>query len=180
MACLAAPDTENNAKGAAVGLYLFIFFFGWTILQGPWTYAPEINPLRTRTSAVAVSTCTNWICNFAVVMFTPLFINSSRWGAYLFFALMNFVWLPIIFFFYPETAGRQLEEMDIIFAKAHLEHKPAYRVAKHMPKLTADEIEAEAEKIGLFEPLLDTPGASSPGAETSSSDNVSVSVAQKA
>ncbi len=27
----------------------------------------------------------------------------------------------IIFFFYPETAGRRLEEMDLIFAKAHIE-----------------------------------------------------------
>ncbi len=124
LACLAAPDTENNAKGAVVGLFLFITTFGFTILELPWITPPEVNPLRTRTAAVAVSTCTNWICNFAVVMFTPLFISSTRWGAYLFFALMNFLWVPIIYFYYPETAGRRLEEMDIIFAKAHLEGKP--------------------------------------------------------
>ncbi|GAC95712.1 sugar transporter [Pseudozyma hubeiensis SY62] len=170
MACLAAPDTPNNAKGAAVGLYLYIFFFAWSVLQLPWVYPPEISPLRTRTAAVSVSTCTNWICNFAVVMFTPLFISSTRWGAYLFFALMNFIWIPIIFLFYPETAGRRLEEIDLIFAKAHLEHKPAYRVAKEMPKLSAAEIEAEAEKIGLFEAIIDTEaGSASPGEETSSS-----------
>ncbi|EST08561.1 General substrate transporter [Kalmanozyma brasiliensis GHG001] len=168
MACLAAPENENNAKGAAVGLYLFIFFFAWSVLQLPWVYPPEINPLRTRTAAVSVSTCTNWICNFAVVMFTPLFISSTRWGAYLFFALMNFLWIPIIYFFYPETAGRRLEEIDLIFAKAHIEHKPAYRVAKEMPKLSAAEIEAEAEKIGLFEPMLDTEASASTVDSTSS------------
>lgn len=186
MACLAAPDTPNNAKGAAVGLFIFIHgFSAWGVLEGPWILPPEVNPLRTRTAAVAVSTCTNWICNFAVVMFTPLFISSTRWGAYLFFALMNFIWLPIIYFYYPETAGRSLEEMDIIFAKAHIEGKPAYRVAKRMPKLSAAEIESEAEKIGLFEPMLDTEAAS-PGAETRSSGSRSgdasdnVSVANKA
>ncbi|PWY98620.1 general substrate transporter [Testicularia cyperi] len=152
-ACLAAPETQENAKGAAVGLYLFIVFFAFTILQLPWIYPPEINPLKTRTAAASISTCTNWLCNFAVVMFTPIFIGSTRWGAYLFFAIMNFLWVPIIFFFYPETAGRRLEEVDLIFAKAHMEKKPAHRIAKHMPKMSAAEVEAEAERIGLFEEI---------------------------
>ena len=113
--------TEQNAKGAAVGIYLFIVFFAFTILPLPWIYPPEINPLRTRTTASAVSTCTNWLTNFAVVMFTPPFISASGWGCYLYFAVMNFLFVPIIFFFYPETAGRSLEEIDIIFAKAYVE-----------------------------------------------------------
>lgn len=58
--CLIRP-TESNARGAAVGLYLFIIFFAFTILPLPWIYPPEINPLRTRTAAASVSTCTNWI-----------------------------------------------------------------------------------------------------------------------
>ena len=65
MGCLVNPTTQN-AKGAAVGIYLFIVFFAFTILPLPWIYPPEINPLRTRTVAAATSTCTNWICNFAV------------------------------------------------------------------------------------------------------------------
>ena len=103
-ACLVNP-TPENAKGAAVGIFLFIAFFGFTILPLPWIYPPEINPMRTRTVATAVSTCTNWICNFGVVMFTPIFMNTSSWGAYLFFAAMNYLFIPIIFFYYPETAG---------------------------------------------------------------------------
>ena len=120
--------TEQNAKGAAVGIYLFIVFFAFTILPLPWIYPPEINPLRTRTTASAVSTCTNWLTNFAVVMFTPPFISASGWGCYLYFAVMNFLFVPIIFFFYPETAGRSLEEIDIIFAKAYVEKRQPWRV----------------------------------------------------
>lgn len=95
--CL-VKDTTQNAKGAAVGLFLFIVFFAFTILPLPWVYPPEINPLRTRTVASAISTCTNWLTNFAVVMFTPVFIANARWGCYLFFAVMNFIFVPIIFF----------------------------------------------------------------------------------
>lgn len=176
LACLAAsenaaePQSEEIAKGAAVGLYFFIVFFAFTILQLPWIYPPEINPTRTRTAATSVSTCTNWICNFAVVMFTPVFIGEAGWGAYLFFALMNFIWVPIIFFFYPETAGRSLEEIDIIFAKAYNEKKPVYRVAEHMPKLDANQVEEEAQQNGLFgEKDLATEKNSNPQIESSPS-----------
>ncbi|CAI8501827.1 unnamed protein product [Pichia kudriavzevii] len=144
-------DTKENAKGAAVGLFLFICIFGFTILPLPWLYPPEINSMRTRTMAASASTCTNWLSNFAVVMFTPIFINRTRWGCYLFFAAMNFIYVPIIYMFYPETAGRSLEEIDIIFAKAFVEKKPAFIVAQQLPKLSNKEIEREGIELGLYE-----------------------------
>lgn len=148
--CLVDPTPENS-KGAAVGIYLFITFFAFTILPLPWIYPPEINPLRTRTFATAISTCTNWITNFGVVMFTPVFMDASAWGAYLFFALMNYLFVPVIFFFYPETAGRTLEEIDIIFAKAHTDGRQPWRVAATMPKLSLKEIEDQGNQLGLFD-----------------------------
>lgn len=150
-ACLIPEDGENtqDAKGAAVGLFLFIVFFGFTILPMPWIYPPEINPMKTRTVASAVSTCTNWLTNFGVVMFTPIFIAQSTFGCYLFFALMNYTFIPIIFFFYPETAGRSLEEIDIIFAKAHVDNRLPFRVAATMPRLSVKDIEEYNIQLGL-------------------------------
>lgn len=149
--CLTHDGDKNSAKGAAFGLFLFIAFFAFTMLPMPWVYPPEINSMRTRTMGASVSTCTNWLSNFAVVMFTPIFINQSKWGCYLFFALINFIYIPVIYFYYPETAGRSLEEIDIIFAKAHVENKPAYRVAQELPKLSTKEIEEEGTRLGLYE-----------------------------
>lgn len=149
-ACL-IDNTTQNAKGAAVGIFLFIIFFAFTILPLPWIYPPEINPMRTRTLASAISTCTNWITNFGVVMFTPIFISASGWGCYLFFAAMNYAFIPIIFFFYPETAGRTLEEIDIIFAKAHVEGRQPWRVAATMPKLSLKDIETEGNQLGIYD-----------------------------
>jgi sugar porter (SP) family MFS transporter len=147
-ACL-IKETEANSKGAAVGIFLFITFFAFTLLPLPWIYPPEINPLRTRTVGAAASTCTNWICNFAVVMFTPLFSGQSPWGVYLFFALFNFIGLIFGFFFYVETAGRELEEVDIIYARAHVEGKMPFRVASAMPKLTFEQILEQSRELGL-------------------------------
>ncbi|KAG7741197.1 hypothetical protein KL931_001838 [Ogataea haglerorum] len=148
--CL-VKENEQTAKGAAVGLFLFIAIFAFTILPLPWVYPPEINALRARTVATSISTCTNWISNFAVVMFTPIFINESKWGCYLFFAVMNFIYIPIIYFFYPETAGRSLEEIDIIFARSYTEGTPAFIVANRMGKLSVREVEEEGNKLGLYD-----------------------------
>ncbi|CAL5869333.1 uncharacterized protein PFLUO_LOCUS3562 [Penicillium psychrofluorescens] len=148
MACLIDANTQNS-KGAVVGIFLFIVFFAFTTLPLPWIYPPEINPLRTRTMAASASTCTNWITNFAVVMFTPVFSSASPWGIYLFFALVNFIAIPFAWFFYVETAGRDLEEVDIIFAKAHIEKKWPYQVAQEMPKLTIEQIAQMSQELGL-------------------------------
>ena len=148
MACL-IDDNTQNAKGAAVGIFLFICFFAFTTLPLPWIYPPEISPLRTRTKAAAASTCTNWINNFAVVMFTPVFASQSSWGLYLFFALVNFIAIPFAYFFYVETAGRDLEEVDVIFAKAHVEKKWPFQVANELPKLTVEQISQMQTDLGL-------------------------------
>jgi lipid-A-disaccharide synthase-like uncharacterized protein len=59
-ACL-IPGTDAAAKGAAVGLFTYIASFGATWLPLPWLYPAEINPIRTRGRANAVSTITNWL-----------------------------------------------------------------------------------------------------------------------
>lgn len=151
MACLIHPDAQTS-KGAAVGIFLFIAFFAFTILPLPWIYPPEINPLRTRTRACSISTCTNWISNFTVVMFTPVFSNASPWGIYLFFAAVNLLAVPFAYFFYPETAGRDLEEIDLIFASAKTQGKWPYQIANEMEKLDYHQIIAMSNELGLKRP----------------------------
>ena len=143
------PQTEAAAKGAAVGLFTFIAFFGATLLPLPWLLAAEINPIKTRAKANAVSTSVNWLWNFAVVMFTPPFVAGTPWGTYLFFAVVNACFVPMIYFLYPETAGRTLEEIDVIFAKGFSENMSYVRAAKELPKLADDEIDAQAQKYGF-------------------------------
>lgn len=139
----------NAAKGAAVGLFTYIAFFGATWLPLPWLYPAEINPIKTRARANAVSTCSNWLWNFFVVMITPVMIERIQWGTYLFFAAMNAIFFPIIYFFYPETARRSLEEIDLIFAKGYLEKMSYVQAAKEMPLLSDAEIDAKAREYGF-------------------------------
>ncbi|KAI1494106.1 general substrate transporter [Biscogniauxia mediterranea] len=146
------PGTESAAKGAAVGLFTYIGFFGATWLPLPWLYPAEINPLKTRAKANATSTVSNWLWNFFIVMITPVLVTNtgtSGWGTYLFFAILNAIFFPIIYFFYPETAGRTLEEIDVIFAKGHAEKISYVVAAKELPRLSEHEVQEKAREYGF-------------------------------
>jgi sugar porter (SP) family MFS transporter len=145
------PGNENAAKGAAVGLFTYIAFFGATWLPLPWLYPAEVNPVKTRGKANAISTCTNWLFNFVVVMITPVMITNIGWGTYLFFAVVNACFLPFIYIYYPETAKRSLEEIDLIFAKGHLENMNYVKAAKELPHLDEHGIEQMQRQYGFFD-----------------------------
>lgn len=148
--CLISGNSMH-ARGAAVGLFTYIASFGATWLPLPWLYPAEINPIKTRAKANAVSTCTNWLFNFLIVMVTPIMVANIGWGTYLFFAVMNATFLPVIWWFYPETAKRSLEEIDIIFAKGHVEGKSYVKAAEELPLLSDEQVEQEALKYGLID-----------------------------
>ncbi|KAI1108546.1 general substrate transporter [Nemania sp. NC0429] len=146
------PGTAGPAKGAAVGLFTYIAFFGATWLPLPWLYPAELNPLKTRAKATASSTVSNWLWNFFIVMITPVLVantGTSGWGTYLFFALLNAIFFPIIYFLYPETAGRSLEEIDIIFAKGYAENISYVKAADELPLLAESEVIDKARQYGI-------------------------------
>lgn len=149
-ACL-IHNTPAAAKGAAVGLFTYIASFGASWLPLPWLYPAEINPIKTRAKANALSTCSNWLFNFLIVMITPIMISNIGWGTYLFFAVVNACFLPVIYYTYPETARRSLEEIDIIFAKGYCEKIGYVRAAEELEFLTYEGIDAKAREYGLVE-----------------------------
>lgn len=63
------------------------------------------------------STTANWAFNFMVVMITPVAFANIGYQTYIIFAVINAAMVPSVYFFFPETAGRSLEEMDEIFHK---------------------------------------------------------------
>jgi hypothetical protein len=147
-ACLNAGGAQN-AKGAAVGLFLFISFFGATWLPLPWLYPAELNSMAVRTEANAISTMTNWLSNFLVVQVLPTMTASIHEYTFLMFAVANMIFLPVIYFFYPETAGRTLEELDVLFARAHIMKRRPTIIAKEMPHLTDHQVQVMTDRYDI-------------------------------
>ncbi|GAB1193282.1 hypothetical protein APSETT444_002485 [Aspergillus pseudonomiae] len=48
-------------------------------------------------------------------MIGPTLINDLAWKGYLIFMCFNLVFVPLLYFFYPETANLSLEEIDSLF-----------------------------------------------------------------
>lgn len=118
LAVCTAPQFEGQKdKGIAAAAMLFLFntFFAIGWLGMTWLYPAEITPLSIRAPANAISTTANWAFNFMVVMVTPPAFASIKNRTYIIFAVINAAMVPSVYFFFPETAYRSLEEMDEIF-----------------------------------------------------------------
>ncbi|KAF3000951.1 hypothetical protein E8E13_009067 [Curvularia kusanoi] len=121
MAILAGTTSNVGNKACAliatVMLFVFNSFFAVGWLGMTWLYPAEITPLSIRAPANAIATTANWAFNFMVVMVTPVAFANIQWRTYIIFAVINAAMVPSVYFFFPETAGRSLEEMDEIFHK---------------------------------------------------------------
>ena len=87
-----------------------------------------------KNKGAALGTATNWLCefhprlqsgkfeadkitqgNFIVVEITPIGISSLHWKFYIIWTVFNGAFVPLVYLFYPETAGRTLEDIDRYF-----------------------------------------------------------------
>ena len=109
--------------GAAAMLFVFQGAFTIGFQATVWVYPSELLPLRLRQRGSAISTASNWIMNFLIVLITPPAIQNIQYRTYIIFAVLNTAWLPVIYFFFPETKGLELEEVDRLFAKSGDAHR---------------------------------------------------------
>jgi sugar porter (SP) family MFS transporter len=115
-----AKVNNNSSSGIAAAVFLFVFntFFAIGWLGMTWLYPAEIVSLEVRAPANGLSTAANWIFNFMVVMITPVGFDNIDYYTYTVFAVLNALIFVATYIFYPETAGRSLEEIDKIFEKS--------------------------------------------------------------
>jgi len=107
--------TGAPAKAVIASTYLFVASFAPTWGPVSWTYPPELYPLRLRGKAVALCTSANWAFNFALAYFVPPAFVNITWKTYVLFAVFCAAMFIHVFFMFPETANKPLEEVEHIF-----------------------------------------------------------------
>lgn len=139
-----APELDTK-YGVTATVFLFVFntFFAIGWLGMTWLYPAEITNLRIRIQANALSTSSNWISNFLIVMITPPAFKNLGYKTYVIFAVFNAVLIPCVFFFFPETKGRTLEELDVVFASANAEGISPVKQSLKMKRLEGRELDAK-------------------------------------
>jgi MFS family permease len=139
--------TGNDAATKAVIVCTYLFVCSFAVTMGPvsWTYPAEIFSLRVRGKAVALSTASNWAFNSALAFAVPPGLDSIAWKTYFIFGTFNFAAFLHIFFMYPETVGRSLEEVEEIFQQGHT--FTAWKIGKDVGKKTLAEVVEKSNNI---------------------------------
>ncbi|KAL2106732.1 hypothetical protein VUR80DRAFT_6303 [Thermomyces stellatus] len=112
-----SDESKERILGRVVTamFFLYYFFYGTSFAKVAWVYNSEVNSIGWRVRGAAAATATNWMGGFIVTQFTKAGVDNLKWGFYLIFAIICWLYFPVVFFLYPETTRRTLEDMDQIF-----------------------------------------------------------------
>lgn len=113
------PESNKPAaNGVIASCYLFVVSFAvsWGVVV--WVYVSEMwGDSVSRQRGAALATSANWIFNFAIAQFTPPAFENIQWRTYIIYASFCAVMFVQVFFMFPETRGKRLEEIDQIWTQ---------------------------------------------------------------
>jgi sugar porter (SP) family MFS transporter len=96
-------------------VWLLVGYIGFfAISQGAviWVYISEVFPNSVRSKGQSLGSSSHWIMNALISGIFPLLAKSSGAYPFVFFAAMMVLQFFVVLFFYPETKGFTLEEMQ--------------------------------------------------------------------
>ena len=93
---------------------LMLYIASFAMSQGAvlWVYISEVFPNRVRSKGQSLGSSSHWITNAIISLVFPVMAKSSGAYPFLFFAAMMVVDFVLVWFYYPETSGISLEEMQ--------------------------------------------------------------------
>jgi sugar porter (SP) family MFS transporter len=117
----AKPQEHPSSKLTSGGIAAMVFFYFYPACYAsswigtPWVVNSEMFDQNVRMLAMAFAAGNNWFWNFMVTRFTPQMFATMGAGVWFFFATMQLLAIPFIFFLLPETRAVPLERMDQLF-----------------------------------------------------------------
>ncbi|KAF8755874.1 General substrate transporter [Rhizoctonia solani] len=111
----AGADAGQGKYAILVFIYLFVVAFSTTWAVSFKVFITEIQPMRVRATASSLAHSSNWLCNLAVALTTPLFLSRSSSGPYFMFGACLLLTSVVCMIWMPETLGKSLEEVDEVW-----------------------------------------------------------------
>ncbi|KAK2881781.1 hypothetical protein FQN49_000448 [Arthroderma sp. PD_2] len=143
---------KEHAAAGWVGVVFIYFYdvnFSYSFAPVGWVLPSEIFHLSIRSKAISITTSTTWMCNFIIGLVTPDMLEKIGWGTYIFFAAFCLIAFIFTYLFVPETRGKTLEEMDIVFGdtEAHEEQRRIMQIEANLRGTEIDDPDAVKAKI---------------------------------
>ena len=116
MAALAALSFSDSI-GLAALFFIILYTASFMMSWGPicWVLIAEIFPNTIRSQAVAIAVAAQWISNFLISATFPSLSTWSIGGTYCIYALMSLASAIFVWRWVPETKGKTLEEMSVLW-----------------------------------------------------------------
>lgn len=115
-------EANENLLRAMVAMN-FVFSLFYTPLGIiSWVYPAEIFPLEIRNLGNALTTFVNWVLNLVIAQASPTGLSNLGFRYFYVFFAFNIIALLSYIFFFPETKGRTLEQMDELFGDQLVPH----------------------------------------------------------
>jgi len=103
----------HQHQGLLVWLLVgFIAFFAFSQGAVIWVYIGEVFPNQVRAKGQSLGSFSHWFMNGLISLIFPLMAASSGAYPFVFFSAMMVLQFLVVVFFYPETKGVSLEEMQ--------------------------------------------------------------------
>ncbi|MCJ1371043.1 hypothetical protein MMC20_002258 [Loxospora ochrophaea] len=132
--------TSNTAGQKAAIFFIFLFILCWSscLDATQYLYLSEIFPTHIRSQGVAVGMVGLYLATIILLVAGPIALDVITWKFYLILIICPAIHWLNVFFFYPETAQRSLEDINAAFGD---------QVAVHYYGASAEEEEKYAEAI---------------------------------
>jgi sugar porter (SP) family MFS transporter len=93
---------------------LMAYIACFAVSQGAvlWVYISEVFPNRVRAKGQSLGSSAHWIFNALISLVFPVMAKSSGAYPFVFFAVMMVLDFFLVLFYYPETSGISLEQMQ--------------------------------------------------------------------
>jgi ATP/ADP translocase len=105
---------SNSHQSLLIALLAgFIAFFALSQGAVIWVYLGEVFPTSVRAKGQGIGSASHWIVNTILALTFPVLVLRFGQGTpFVFFAVATLVQLIVVAFFYPETKGQTLEELQ--------------------------------------------------------------------
>jgi SP family xylose:H+ symportor-like MFS transporter len=105
--------------GISTLVFIIIYTASFMMSWGPicWVLISELFPNKIRGKAVAVAVAAQWAANYFISSTYPAMMEFSSGGTYWFYGIMSIISFFFVWKMVPETKGKTLEEMELLWKK---------------------------------------------------------------
>lgn len=142
----AGSGNENALRAGIAMMFVFGVFYSFAIDGPQFCYLTEIFPSHLRAKGVSLGVATFSLTNIIWLQAAPTAFANIGWKFYLCLVIPSFFLALVMWFFYPDTKGKPLEEIAAIFGD---EDEVVVRQADVEIDTATHEIHAKGARMGL-------------------------------